>query len=125
MYEAFRRLLERRKPSAFGVPDATYLALLESLPGREDVDAFGHECATLMQSDQRLTDEERNEILNRVFFAWDDPVLDDQLRDEAEDIDEDEFRQIVAEAAHALRSRCDDWEGRWQRRHRRSQHLRK
>ncbi|MDN5726585.1 MAG: hypothetical protein L0G99_11745 [Propionibacteriales bacterium] len=115
--EAFRRLLERRKPSAFGVPDATYLALFESLPDREDAEEFGHEYARLMQSDQRLGDQERYEILNRVFFGWDELVVDDDLRDE-EDIDEAEFRRIVAESAVALRSRRDDWESRWHRRHR-------
>lgn len=98
-----------------GVLDETYAALFGTyLGGAVEAAAFRSQFYATMTSDARLGDDVRYAILQRVFFALEDLVLDVDLPDGEErdddEIDEHEFREIVATAAHALTYRRDDWE---------------
>lgn len=94
-----------------GVLDAQYVALMDRLTSGEVTStSFRREFYRAMQSDGRVDDDERYRILQKVFFACEDLVVEDDLREEGE-IDEAVFRDIVTEAARALRHREVDWEG--------------
>lgn len=99
-----------------GVLDATYSALFDNyLRGAVEAATFRRQFYSTMVSDARLGDEVRYAILQRVFFGLEDLVLDGDLPDgqgrDDDEIDEPEFREIVAEAADDLKHRPDDWEG--------------
>lgn len=98
-----------------GVTDAAYTDLFRAyLDGASDAQSFRRSFYALMQSDERIGDEVRYAILQRVFFAGEDLVLDAHLpegegRDDDE-IDEPTFRQRIAAAARDLAQRPDDGE---------------
>ena len=100
-----------------GVTDAAYTDLFRRyLDGAGDAQSFRRSFYALMQSDERIGDEVRYAILQRVFFACEDLVLDADLpagegRDDDE-IDEATFRQRIAAAARDLAQSPDDWERR-------------
>ncbi|GAA8849969.1 hypothetical protein DUHN55_32120 [Helicobacter pylori] len=98
--------------SPVGVRDAEYIELFRGFVDAEsDPLEFRKRFFATYQSDARLGDEERYEVLQRVFFGCEDLEVDDDLRDDDE-IDVDELRAIVGQAANDLRHRHDDWEGR-------------
>lgn len=100
-----------------GVPDRSYVELLTRyVDGRQGAGETRQDFYSLLQSDARVGDDERYAILQRVFFACEDLVLDSDLepgeeRDDDE-IDEPTFREMLAAAAHDLTHRADDWESR-------------
>ncbi|GAB3106586.1 hypothetical protein GCM10027055_01070 [Janibacter alkaliphilus] len=98
-----------------GVTDAAYTDLFRRyLDGASDAQSFRRDFYALMQCDARIGDTVRYAILQRVFFAGEDLVLDADLlvgegRDDDE-IDEPTFRRRIAAAARDLVRRPDDWE---------------
>lgn len=98
--------------SPMGVRDAEYIELFRGFLGaKSDPLDFRKRFFATYLSDGRLGDEERYEVLQRVFFGCEDLEVDHDLRDDDE-IDESELRTIVGKAAHDLAHRRDDWEGR-------------
>lgn len=101
-----------------GVLDEVYVELLARyLDGRQDAARTRQGFYSLYQSDARVGDGERYAILQRVFLAFEDAVLDSDLGDELQerdegDLDEPALRAVLAAAAHDLAHRVDDWESR-------------
>lgn len=104
-----------------GVMDAEYLDLLQRyLDGDQRAREFRSDFYAMVQRDTRLGDTARYEILQRIFFACEDLVLDEDLPGEGavepgtrdgDEIDEPAFRERIAAAARDLATR-EDWEAK-------------
>lgn len=102
--------LQERGTGPVGVTDAEYLALFDRLLS-DDVGAraLAEQFGTVHREDDRVGDKERDEILERVRLGS-DALTSEGGAAGGSDAGAAEFREIVAEAASALRHRRDDWE---------------
>lgn len=104
--------VQGRELLTVGVTDAEYLALFDRLvDGDLGHHAFAREFFNLYADDQRIRDRERYEILQRVFYGCEDLAMDGTEPDRDE-ITPARLTEIVTKAAHDLRHRRYDWEGR-------------
>ncbi|MEX1908309.1 hypothetical protein L6241_08360 [Janibacter sp. Y6] len=93
------------------VSDSTYRELFSQLvTGGARLDAFLVQFWSLYSSDDRV-DDDRYDILQRVFYAMEDYEPDPELQVE-DSIDADQERAAVAQALHDLTNRKVDYEGR-------------
>lgn len=94
------------------VSDSTYRELFSQLvAGGARLDAFLVQFWSLYSSGDRVDDDDRYDILQRVFYAMEDYEADPELQVE-DSIDADQERAAVAQALHDLTNRKVDYEGR-------------
>lgn len=94
-----------------GVPDATYAELFTRfVSDPADPSSFFAEFWRLYSSDERVDDDERFEILQRVFYAMEDFEPDPEQRDESSVLP-DQVHTVVKEALRDLTHRKTDYEG--------------